>query len=128
MGIIANDIEGIADSQLYELLLDQFGSGIQGRRLRSEALVDVRDLVIVNTQINDLSFLRFFPNLVTLDVHANALESLNGLGYARKLRRLKVSDNPLVSIEDLQECPRIEVLDISDVTLRDVTPIAYLCD
>ena len=32
MGIIANDIEGIADSQLYELLLDQFGSGIQGRR------------------------------------------------------------------------------------------------
>ena len=79
MGIIANDLEGIADSQLYELLLDQFGSGIQGRRLRSEALVDVRDLVIVNTQINDLSFLRFFPNLVTLDVLANALESLNGL-------------------------------------------------
>ena len=76
MGIITNDANGIADTQLYELLLAQFGSGVKGRRLRSEALVDVRDLVIVNTQITDLSFLRFFPNLVTLDVHSNALETL----------------------------------------------------
>ena len=79
MGIISNDANGIQDPQLYEMLLGQFGNGRFGRKLREEALESVRELTIVNTQIEDLSFLRFFPRLVQLDVHANALVSLLGL-------------------------------------------------
>ena len=101
VGIITNDAYGIEDPQLYELLLEKFGNGMFGKKLRDEALAEVKELTIVNTQISDLSFLRFFPALVQLDVHSNALMSLMGLGFVPQLRRLKICDNPLFKITSL---------------------------
>ena len=124
MGVISNDENGIADPQLYELLLENFGSGRFGKRLRSEALDKIRELTVVNTQIHDLSFLRFFPSLIQLDVHANALTSLMGLGFVPQLRRLKLCDNPLTSLAALRNLKHLEVLDISNTDVSDISPLS----
>lgn len=126
MGIITNDQYGIQDEELYELLLEQFGNGVFGKKLREEALYEVKELTIVNTGIRDLSFLRFFPNLIQLDVHANQLVSLLGLGFVHNLRRLKLSDNPVLAISALRDASYLEVLDISNCRISDISPIGHL--
>jgi len=46
MAVINNDEYGIQDPQLYELLLNKFGNGMFGKKLRDEALAEVKDFLI----------------------------------------------------------------------------------
>ena len=89
MGIISNDANGIEDPQLYEMLLGQFGNGRFGRKLREEALESVRELTIVNTQIEDLSFLRFFSSFGSAGCSCQCVSLLVGFGICTAFAAIK---------------------------------------
>ncbi|MDO3693765.1 hypothetical protein QVZ41_02745 [Wenyingzhuangia sp. chi5] len=83
--------------------------------LSNNQLLDT--LYLIGNHLKEISFVKN-PNLVLIDIQANELESIKGLSYATKLKKLNASWNHLETF-NIQN-PSIEVLHISQNLLTEL--------
>ncbi|CAL6092620.1 leucine-rich_repeat domain-containing protein [Hexamita inflata] len=89
-------------------------------------LVFVEQLFLVNTNIQDISFLTQLNNIKVLDISLNNINSLNSLSKMKQLTTLLASVNQIDSIADLHACQQLQTLLINQNKISDISVIQHM--
>ncbi|CAL6108946.1 Conserved_hypothetical protein [Hexamita inflata] len=89
-------------------------------------LVFVEQLCLVNTNLQDISFLTQLNNIKVLDISLNNINSLNGLSQMKQLTTLLASVNQIDSIADLHTCNQLQILLINKNKISDISVIQHM--
>ena len=113
-------------------------------------LKDLEILIIKNTRVKDMSFLKGFkklgtlniisaelsdlaqlnnidlPNLAILNLSDNNIEDITPLSNFTNLVMLTISKNKIKDVSPLSEMARLNVLDINENCIEDITPLRNL--
>ena len=84
----------------------------------------VTNLNASNNRLRRLDWLRLVPNLTSLQLIANELESLKGISNCPGLQKLHVSNNPLFDIDELAQLPKLQKLFARECRLRNLAALA----
>jgi Leucine-rich repeat (LRR) protein len=84
-------------------------------------LVNITYLNISGCEIRELSILKNLTNLTNLECHNNLITSLHGV--PNSLIKLSCSFNELISLDGLEECTALTILNFQDNGITDLTPI-----
>lgn len=88
-------------------------------------LQDVSSLVITdNSELTNISDLKYFKNLKELTIHNCAIEDISVLSELQYLKKVDLSDNNIVDLSVFEECPQLEELVIDDNQIKDLTPLS----
>lgn len=136
---IRNNEQGIADTRLFNALRKKTGdSGILSRYIDSEKAEQLEGLTLSSgTPVDNLEFLRFFPNLHRLVVRLAPGGSIKGIRHVKDIKSLTISDTSFeLDITPLTQCRQLEELTMGehgiaasftgDESLRELTSLKTL--
>ena len=76
------------------------------------------------TQITDISGLKYFKNLKSLNLSSNAVTDISPLAGLKKLTSLSLGGNPVADISPLYGMTSLEKLSLSGCMAQDYSPLA----
>lgn len=87
----------------------------------------VKKLDLENWKIDDVRFLKYFPNLEDLNLSENNISDISQLPSLKNLKKLDLRRNNISIIPVLNSLPNLESLDISENKISNVDNLANLC-
>ena len=87
----------------------------------------VKKLDLENWKIDDVRFLKYFPNLEDLNLSENNISDISQLPSLKNLKKLDLRRNNISIIPVLNGLPNLESLDISENKISNVDNLANLC-
>lgn len=87
----------------------------------------VKKLDLENWKIDDVRFLKYFPNLEDLNLSENTISDISQLPSLKNLKKLDLRRNNISIIPVLNGLPNLESLDISENKISNVDNLANLC-
>lgn len=72
--------------------------------------------------IDDLSIVKYMPNLKVLEVEAQQIKDITPVFQLEKLEILRLSCNPISSIEGIEALSNLRELSLTNTDITDVTP------
>lgn len=93
-----------------------------GKKHTVEDLKEIKEIDLSNLGIQELHFLRNFPNLEILNLNMNNISDLVPLYFTRKLKKLFLSNNKITDIDSasFRNSPNLEVLDLSNNAITEI--------
>ncbi len=85
---------------------------------------DAVSLSLAGLNITDISGLKKFDRLETVDLSGNSISDLAGLRAASHLRELNLENNRIVKLDGLENHTELTTLDLSGNQIADVTVLA----
>lgn len=108
-------VQDIGNQQLYDELLKRIKSGasffkkMSMKSLTQKDAQECKSLLIENLELNNLDFLRFFPNLTSLYVSkVTGLQNIDGLRNCCNLTDLDFFNTNIYSLESVQYCLKLK--------------------
>ncbi len=83
-------------------------------------------LYLDNNYLNKLDGISYFPNLKTLSLNSNAIDSLEKLPMLNALNEFYLSNNPIFDLSGLKNVPNIQTLDISNIKINNLNTFPAL--
>lgn len=99
-----------------------FGQGTLQSLADIQKLRNLTELAVCDQNISDLSALKGL-HLSRLALTGNQITDLSVLATIPQLRELFVGNNPLTQIDVLQNLPNLEVVDLSNTKVYDLSPL-----
>ena len=87
-------------------------------------LPELETLLLRNSGISSLNFLKNAPALKTLDLSSNAVGNLSALSSSTGLEVLYLRDNAVSNLKPLADLTELSILDLADNVIRDLSPLA----
>lgn len=115
-GMIATSI--INSMQDAGMEFDQYIYRYQAEKFES--------LDVSECEIEDLEFIRYFPNLKQLNLDANGITDLTPLMDLHALVSLSLAENSIADVKPLHTLTRLTDLDLRSNMLEDVSPLGNL--
>jgi Leucine-rich repeat (LRR) protein len=97
-----------------------------GRYLYVYQAEELESLDLSASRIDDLAFIRNFPNLKELDLAENGIWDLAPLQALTSLTSLSLAKNNVSDVTPLKDLPDLQVLDLSDNLLEDASALNSL--
>ena len=125
--MIYNDAYGIKDKAVFEHIKSKLRKGFLGRHKegisKARALKTTSLMLDKCDDIEDLGFLRFFPNLETFSLNSENLSDIDGLGYAPNLKRVFLASKwpGTVYVSAIGKCKTLEALDLQQTSTKIMT-------
>ena len=104
--------------------LDMTGCDIRADMKILATLPELETLLLGDTSVSSLNFLKNAPALKTLDLRSNAVGNLTALSTISTLEVLYLQDNAVSNLKPLSGLPNLSVLDLSDNVIRDLSPLS----
>jgi internalin A len=102
------------------------GERVPERELNSVFSLKCNGDLSLSGRIVNLDGLGHLPNLVSLDLSANAVADLSGLTQAPKLTNLKLTNNAVRDLRPLARLTALQELGLSGNAVTDLAPLADL--
>jgi len=91
-----------------------------------EVLRNLKQLVLSDNDIEDISPLKNIRNLKQLVLSDNNIRDISPLKALRNLKQLVLSENEVSDISTLNKLKKLKLLSLSNNTIRDVSPLKTL--
>ncbi|CAL5971274.1 Conserved_hypothetical protein [Hexamita inflata] len=89
-------------------------------------LKNLLELIIVGNQIQNITDLKYMPQLEHLDVGSNKLQDLQPLEYLTGMKCLLLGENDIYNIWPLKRLINLEELDVNSNKIVDISVVQYL--
>lgn len=111
---------------MYKYLQSVTELGLSGNQAdKVSSIMDYPDLHQIDW-MDDISLLRYFPNLQKIDLSTNEITSLKPLEKMVHLRELDIISNPVTDFSPLVKLKSLERLEISNAEITDITAIGQI--
>ncbi|MDD2369415.1 MAG: hypothetical protein PHQ90_08940 [Sulfuricurvum sp.] len=111
---------------MYKYLQSVTDLGLSGNQAdKVSSVADYPDLHQIDW-MDDISLLRYFPNLQKIDLSTNEIMSLKPLEKMVHLRDLDIISNPVTDFSPLVKLKNLEQLEISNAEITDITAIGQI--
>lgn len=111
---------------MYKYLQAVTDLGLSGNQAdKVSSVTDYPDLHQIDW-MDDITLLRYFPNLQKIDLSTNGIMSLKPLEKMIYLRELDIISNPVTNFNPLVKLKNLERLEISNANITDVTTISQI--
>lgn len=111
---------------MYKYLQTVTDLGLSGNQAdKVSSLADYPDLHQIDW-IDNISLLRYFPNLQKIDLSTNEIDSLKPLEKMVHLRELDIIGNPVIDFTPLVKLKNLERLEISNSEIADIKAIGQI--
>ena len=116
-----DDLSGLSKLET----LDLTGSRIDPDRLASLASISsLRELILSNCSLSDISGLSAVTMLTGLDLSKNSVRNLDALSSMYQLEKLDLSHNAVVGLEALSDLYNLRELDVSHNSVTSLAPLS----
>ena len=114
-----NDLEYLNISQVPTVYgLSQLGQKNRLKVLRFDSNGTQR--------IDDVSTLRYFPNLTDLSLENQKITDVSAIGSLSKLTTLDLQNNKIEDVNPLQKLSSLSLLNLNNNNIKDITPLTYV--
>lgn len=109
-----------------------FFKRILKKKVTKQEARELQGLCIRDTSLQDLNFLRFFPNLKELEITDTCVKNFDGLQFCRGLTYFgyffeeEPKENEAVDFTFLQDLPELEVVCLTRNRIKDVSVFSDL--
>lgn len=89
-------------------------------------LVDLKELTLYNSGIEDLVLFSSLVHLDMLDVYCNEVRSLEGVENLTELHHLGIGKNEISDLTPITKLPKLISIDLNDADIQDYSPLLQI--
>jgi Leucine-rich repeat (LRR) protein len=113
-------------NQLTELTHISFSESLKCQFKIDKMSPKTTSITIQFNNLNDLSFLRFYPNLKHLDLWANSIDDIEYISNLTELVFLNIGGNSITDLSPLASLKKLKKLNVSCNNINSIEPISKI--